>query len=98
MMGHPYWLYNMANKQNGTLYVGTTKNLIERVAAHKEDRGSAFVKKHQLKRLVFHREYSDYMQVRAEEVRIKKWRRVWKLELIEAINPDWQDLYIDLKK
>jgi len=97
-MDEPYWLYIMASKQNGTLYVGTTKNLIDRVAAHRDDRGAAFVKKHQLKRLVFYREYPDYMQAREEEMRIKKWRRVWKLELIESVNPDWQDLYDDLNK
>ena len=97
-MDQHYWLYIMTNKQNGTLYVGTTKNLIQRVVAHREDRGAGFVKKHQLKRLVYYCEYPDYMQAREEEARIKKWRRVWKLQLIEAMNPNWQDLYPDLNK
>lgn len=95
-MDQPYWLYIMTNKQNGTLYLGTTKNLVARVMAHREDRGAAFVKKYGLKRLVYYREYPDYIQAREEEVRIKKWRRAWKLQLIEAMNPDWQDLFHEL--
>ena len=83
----------MASRRNGTLYVGTTGNLTERIAAHKENRGAAFVRRYGVKTLVYFQQYDDYEIARTEEVRIKRWRRAWKLELIEESNPQWLDLY-----
>lgn len=97
-MVRPCWLDIMAHKKNGTIYVGRTKNLTNRVMAHKEDRGAIFVKKHQVRRLVFFREYPDYMTAGTEEGRVKKRWRAWKLQLIESKNPDRQDFYLDLNK
>lgn len=91
-MSKPYWLYVMASKRNGTLYVGTTGNLAERIAAHKQGRGAAFVRQHNVRTLVYFQRYADYESARAVEVRIKRWRRAWKLDLIEQANPQWLDL------
>ena len=95
-MDKPYWLYIMTNKKNGTLYVGTTVDLVQRVAAHREGRGGAFAKKHGLKMLVYCEPHTGYEEARQREIRVKKWRRSWKLALIEEANPEWTDLYLEL--
>ena len=91
-MSDPYWLYIMTNRRRGTLYVGTTNNLAARMQAHKDGRGAAFVKKYNLTKLVFAEPHADYETARTRETRVKKWRRGWKIELIEQNNPDWRDL------
>ena len=91
---HPC-VYILASQRNGTLYVGVTSNLAQRVWQHRSD-GSGFVRRYGIHRLVyveFHEIMSDAI---VREKRIKKWRRAWKLELIERQNPQWHDLYDDL--
>ena len=83
----------MTNRYRGTLYTGRSANLAMRVALHREGRGSQFCAEHGLTRLVwaeFHPTIEDAMD---NEKRIKRWRRAWKCELIEKLNPDWDDLF-----
>ena len=88
----------MANKRNGTLYIGVTNNLIKRVYQHKNDLTGGFTKKYQTHQLVYYENHSDVRQAILREKRLKKWERKWKLNLIERMNPEWKDLYKDLLK
>ncbi|QWR77104.1 GIY-YIG nuclease family protein [Candidatus Magnetomonas plexicatena] len=87
-----YYVYIMANKKNGTLYVGVTSDLIKRVHEHQSDMSEGFTKKYKVHNLVYY-EKSNYIDVAIErEKQIKKWKRQWKIELIEKYNPEWNDL------
>ncbi|MFN4165348.1 MAG: GIY-YIG nuclease family protein [Ferrovibrio sp.] len=89
-------VYILANKRNGTLYVGVTNNIARRVWEHRNSMVDGFTKRYGLKMLV-HAEFHNTMpDAILREKQIKKWRRAWKLELIERENPDWRDLYDDL--
>lgn len=87
------WIYLLASKRGGTLYVGVTNSLSRRVAEHREGRGSEFADRHGALRLVYAESFDDPDEAIAQEKRIKHWRRQWKIELIERANPDWNDLY-----
>ncbi|ANU06589.1 GIY-YIG nuclease family protein [Paraurantiacibacter namhicola] len=87
------WCYIMADRYRGTLYVGVTSDLAARVTQHREGRGSEFCKKYGLTRLVWVERGNTIDECIAHEKRIKKWRRVWKFDLIEKANPDWDDLF-----
>lgn len=91
-----YWVYILASERNGTLYVGVTNDLRRRVWEHKEGVGAAYTRKYNVTRLVFFEEHSDIDRAIEQEKRIKRWRRKWKLDLIERGNPDWRDLFEDL--
>lgn len=95
-MPNSYYVYIMASKRNGTLYTGVTNDLIKRVWQHKQDLVEGFTKKYQCHMLVYFEETSDVMSAIAREKQLKKWKRQWKLQLIEKDNPDWRDLYSDL--
>ena len=82
----------MTNKRNGTLYIGSTSNLPLRVEQHKSGTGSSFTSKYKLTQLVWFEAFDDYETAIAQEQRMTKWRRKWKLDLIEKTNPNWQDL------
>ncbi len=84
-----YFVYILASKRNGTLYTGVTNNLAERVFAHKEGRGSGFTNKYGVNRLVYYEPFQDAIE---REKRLKRWRRQWKIALIENMNPEWDDL------
>jgi len=86
------YVYILASKRNGTLYIGITCNLVARVIAHREGRGSSFVKKYDVTRLVLYEYYPLYMDAMRRETSLKRWKRKWKLELIEKHNPHWEDL------
>ena len=86
------FVYILASKRNGTLYTGITFDLPGRVQAHREGRGSSFVKKYGVTRLVWFEEYPLYADAIQRETSLKKWKRAWKLELIEKVNPNWDDL------
>lgn len=91
-------VYIVASKRNGTLYVGVTSDLAQRIWQHRTDVVAGFSKQYAVHSLV-HVEFHDTMaDAILREKRIKKWRRAWKLELIEKHNPDWQDLYDSLLK
>ena len=90
------FVYIMASRTNGTLYTGVTADFPRRVWEHRDDIIDGFTAKYGVKRLVWYREYDDITDAIAEEKRIKKWRRAWKIQLIEAMNPEWRDLYEDI--
>ena len=86
-------VYILASDRNGTVYVGVTSNIAQRVWAHRTDVVDGFTKRYGVHRLV-HVEFHDTMEgAITREKQIKKWRRAWKLELIEHSNPQWRDLY-----
>lgn len=89
-------VYILASRRNGTLYVGVTNNLIRRDWEHKQNLTDGFTKKYTVHTLVYYELYSDILHAIAREKEIKKWKRRWKLQLIEKNNPDWKDLYFTL--
>jgi putative endonuclease len=93
-----YYIYILANKRNGTLYVGVTSNLIKRIYEHKNDLVEGFTKQYGIHQLVYFEQTGSIDSAIVREKQIKKWRRQWKLELIEQKNPHWKDLYNDLVK
>lgn len=87
--------YIMANRKNGTLYIGVTSNLMQRVAQHREGHYEGFSKDKATKILVWFEKHETMEQAILREKRIKKWNRQWKINLIEADNKDWLDLAMD---
>jgi putative endonuclease len=87
-----YWVYIMASGRNGTLYIGVTNDLARRVGEHRKGLAEGFTKKYGVKMLVYSEIFDDIQTAIARETRLKKWKRRWKLELIEKHNPDWRDL------
>ena len=88
-----YYVYMLASKRNGTLYIGVTNDLVRRVYEHKEGLVEGFTKKYKVDRLVYFEETNDVESAITREKRLKKWNRQWKIELIEKENPEWKDLY-----
>jgi len=86
----------MTNKKNGTLYIGVTNNLMKRVYEHKNNLVEGFTKKYGLHRLVYYKQTEDVKSAIQREKKLKTWQRQWKIELIEKMNPDWNDLYDEL--
>ena len=87
-----YFVYIMTNKPRGTLYIGVTNNIERRANEHYIEQGSAFASKYKLRRLVYIEETPDINNAIAREKQLKNWHRDWKINLIEAENPDWNDL------
>lgn len=87
------WVYFMADRYRGAIYTGVTSNVAARVYAHRNGRGSQFCARYGLTRLVYAQHFDRIDEAIAAEKAIKKWRRAWKIELIERANPDWDDLY-----
>ena len=85
-------VYILASKPYGTLYIGVTSNLFLRMEQHKRGEGSAFVKKYAVYRLVYLEEYPLYTDAIRRETNLKRWKREWKIALIEKVNPKWNDL------
>ena len=88
-----YYIYILASKRNGTLYIGVTNDLITRVWQHKNDVVKGFTEKYAVHGLVYYEETQDIEQAILREKRMKKWKRKWKLDFIEKKNPNWDDLY-----
>jgi putative endonuclease len=86
-------VYLLASKRNGTLYTGVTSNLPARIWQHKNDLMAGFTKKYQVHQLVYFERHEGMAAAIQREKQIKKWRRQWKLELIEQNNPDWKYLF-----
>ena len=86
------WVYIMANRRDGVLYVGVTGDLTKRVWEHREGLVEGFTKKYRLKRLVYAERHNDILSAIQREKNIKHWPRAWKIDLIVAQNPDWNDL------
>ena len=88
-----FYVYILASKKNGTLYIGMTNNLIRRVNEHKNKMLEGFSKKYGCNKLVYYDVFEDVYNAIQAEKRLKKWKRKWKLQLIEKNNPGWQDLF-----
>jgi len=86
-------VYMLASQRNGTLYVGVTSNLVQRVWQHKEVLAEGFTKKYGVKLLVWYERHETMESAIAREKAIKEWQRAWKIKLIEQANPAWDDLY-----
>ena len=91
-----FYVYILASKRNGTLYTGLTSNLIQRVWQHKNNIVEGFTQKYDVKILVYYEVHENAKSAITREKRIKKWRRVWKLQLIEQMNPQWRDLFEEI--
>ena len=90
------YVYILASRRNGTLYIGVTSDLIKRVWEHKNKMVGGFTAKYSVDQLVYYEQYRDIMEAIKREKILKKWLRKWKLDLIEKSNPNWVDLYNDL--
>ncbi len=95
-MDKSYYVYILANKRSGTLYIGVTSDLIKRVYEHKNNYVDGFSKKYSTHKLVYFEETPDINTAILREKRLKKWNRDWKLKLIESKNPDWKDLFEEI--
>jgi putative endonuclease len=91
-MGKQPCVYILASKRNGTLYMGVTSNVALRVWTHKEGAVESFTKRHAVHRLVYFEMHATMQFAIQREKQLKKWRRRWKLELMEQFNPEWKDL------
>ena len=91
-----YYVYIMASKKNGTLYIGVTSDLLRRVDEHKRKVNKGFTSKYDVTRLVYYEETDDISIAMTREKQIKKWKRQWKIDLIESMNPEWNDLFNEL--
>jgi putative endonuclease len=87
------WVYIMTNRPNGTLYIGVTSDLPRRAWQHREGLIEGFTKRYGLTRLVFFEHHDDIQAAIRREKGPKRWPRAWKVRLIVATNPDWDDLY-----
>ena len=90
-----YYIYILASKRNGTLYTGFTDNLERRILEHKTKATCGFTAKYGVDKLVYFESYDNSYDAFVREQRIKKWKRAWKIELIEKMNPKWKDLAKD---
>ncbi|HUX80072.1 MAG TPA: GIY-YIG nuclease family protein [Alphaproteobacteria bacterium] len=88
-----YFVYILANKPRGTLYIGVTNNLIRRVYEHKNELTDEFTGKYKIKMLVYFESYDYVHNALQREKTLKHWKRDWKIRLIEELNPQWKDLW-----
>lgn len=92
----PY-VYILASKRNGTLYIGVTSNLIQRIWQHKNDQVQGFTKKYNVHLLVYFEHHEIMETAIIREKQLKKWNRDWKIKLIEKNNPNWGDLWLSIQ-
>jgi putative endonuclease len=88
-----YYVYLLASRKYGTLYIGVTNDLIRRVYEHRSNVVDGFTRRYDVDKLVWFEVYDDVLSAIAREKELKKWRRDWKIRLIEEQNPNWMDLY-----
>ena len=87
-----YWIYILAHKKGGAIYIGMTRDLSQRLYQHRCGRHSSHTQRYSIHRLVYAEEHEDIADAQVREHRLKRWRRAWKEALIESVNPDWKDL------
>jgi putative endonuclease len=92
----PCYVYILANRRYGVLYVGVTKNLVRRIFEHQQKLSDGFTNTYGVVRLVYFEEYPSASEARARKRVLKRWRRAWKLKLVDEFNPDWRDLAEEL--
>ncbi len=90
------YLYVLASQRNGTLYIGVTSDLVKRVGEHKQKMVEGFTKKYDVANLVYYETFEDIRDAIIRERQMKEWKRKWKTDLIQSINPYWPDLYEDI--
>jgi putative endonuclease len=90
-------VYILASHRNGTLYIGVTSDLTKRVWEHKQDLVKGFTSKYGVHCLVYYEVHGDMVPAITREKQLKKWRRQWKLRLIEEHNPEWRDLWTEIQ-
>ncbi len=95
-MPRPGYVYIMASRRNGTLYLGVTSKLAQRVYQHRNSLIDGFSKQYGCRTLVWYAAFDDIQDARARELQMKKWKRGWKLQIIEELNPDWHDLFEEI--
>ena len=93
-----YYVYILASKRNGTLYVGMTKDIAKRVVRHKGRKANQFAAKYDVDKLVYYEKVGSLEGAIKREKQLKKWRRSWKMNLIEDLNPNWKDLFGEVIK
>ena len=96
MISKQFCVYILTNKARGTLYIGVTSNLPQRIAQHRDKLVELFSKKYDLRSLVWFEVHETAESAILREKQIKKWNRIWKLELVERANPGWRDLFNDV--
>lgn len=94
----PYYVYILANKRNGTLYVGSTNDLIQRTWQHKQKFIKSFTSRYDVTKLVYYEVFQDGTNMAQREKRLKEWHRAWKISLIEKNNPNWIDLFEEVAR
>ena len=95
-MNKRFFVYVLSNQRRGVLYVGVTNDLIRRLSEHKAKLVPGFTKAYGVMLLVYYEEYSSVLEARAREAALKRWRRAWKMALVDKFNPDWRDLSDEL--
>ncbi|MBU0647412.1 GIY-YIG nuclease family protein [Patescibacteria group bacterium] len=96
MVEKQYYVYLMASEKNGTIYIGVTSNLVDRVFKHKQSVYDGFTKKYKVDRLVYYEVYGDIYEAIGREKQLKNWKRDWKMKLIEKNNFAWRDLFCEI--
>lgn len=91
-----YFVYVLASRYKGTLYIGVTNNLSRRIEQHRSGAVPGFTREYRIHTLVYYEEHGSILEARARERVLKRWRRDWKIQLIESANPTWRDLTPDL--
>ena len=91
-----FWVYMLASKPGGTIYVGVTRDLVRRAYEHRNGLVAGFTRRYGVKLLVYFEQYDDPATAIQREKNLKHWSREWKIDLIVASNPDWRDLYDDI--
>lgn len=92
------YIYILSNKSRSVLYIGATRNLLERVRLHRSGRAALFTRKYNVTELLYFERYLDHKEAFAREKQLKNWKRKWKFNLIVQFNPELKDLYLELKK
>jgi putative endonuclease len=95
-MSGRFFVYILASRYRGTLYVGVTNDLSRRLEQHKAGAVPGFTKTYKINNLAYYEEFASILEARARERTLKRWRRDWKIQLIETANPKWRDLTSDL--
>ncbi len=90
-------VYILASRRNGTLYIGVTSDLVQRIWQHRQDMAPGFTQKYQVHILVYFEHFQTMDEAILREKQLKKWNRAWKLRLIETKNPNWLDLWLDIQ-
>ena len=90
------YVYILASRTAGTLYVGVTSDIVKRISEHRLGLFKGFTSKYNVKRLVYYETHGDIVNAIQREKQIKEWKRVWKIELIEKANPNWNDLFCEI--